>query len=83
VGSGSPCSGCSEPDFPENHGLGIYGQLSRVDASINSGFIRHADTIAKGTVGVTAAGIALHAISKRTSVPLRKHQIFSSSDDEQ
>lgn len=82
VGCGSPCAGCSEPDYPDNQGLGIYGQLSKVDATVNSGVIRHADIIAKGAIGVTLGGIVLHTISKRTSTPLKKHQINTLNDDE-
>lgn len=83
VGSGSPCSGCSEPEYPVHHGLGMFGQLSNRDAAINSFFVRHLETIAKGAAVVAAAGIATHAISKRTSSPLKGQRLSILEDEEE
>ena len=38
IAAGSPCTGCSEPDFPLHHGLGMFGNLSGNQAGINSFF---------------------------------------------
>ncbi len=75
VRAGSPCSGCSEPDYPAHHGLGMYGRLSGGEAAVNSFFVRHLETIAKGTAALAAAGIATHVISKKTSSPLKGQQL--------
>jgi len=83
VGSGSPCTGCSEPDYPDHHGLGMFGQISGSDASINSFFVRHLETIAKGTAALAAAGIATHAISKRTSSPLKGKRLSILEDEDE
>lgn len=81
VSAGSPCMGCSEPDYPENNGLGLYGQLASNDAAINSFFIRNASTIAQGAFAVTVAGVAVHAISKRKSKTVTEASIFSTEED--
>ncbi|MBT4265184.1 MAG: hypothetical protein HN580_06020 [Deltaproteobacteria bacterium] len=83
VGAGSPCTGCSEPEYPDHHGLGMFGQLSSNDASINSFFVRHLETIAKGTAVLTVAGIATHAISKRTSSPLKGKRLSILEDEDE
>ncbi|MBU2646541.1 hypothetical protein KKI24_17670 [bacterium] len=83
VGAGSPCTGCSEPDYPDHHGLGMFGQLSSDDAAINSFFVRHLDTIAKGTAVVAAAGIATHAFSKRAASPLKGQRLPILEDDDE
>jgi hydrogenase small subunit len=82
VGSGSPCTGCSEPDYPNHQGLGMFGQLSGDTAEINSFFLRHSGTIATGVFGATVAGIALHAIAQKTSVPLGSQRMPVMEDDE-
>ncbi len=83
VAVGSPCTGCSEPAYPVHGGLGMYGQLSSRDASINSFFVRHLETIAKGTAVLTAAGIATHAISKRASSPIKGQRMPTLEDEDE
>ncbi len=83
VGVGSPCTGCSEPDFPNHHGLGIYGQLSSNTAAINSFFVRNAAFIAQGALAITATGIVLHAISRKTAAPIKDQTFYNFEDDEE
>ncbi len=83
VGVGSPCTGCSEPDYPDHDGLGVYGQLSSESAPINSFFVRNSGHIAQGTLAVTAAGIGLHAISKKTSTPFKIEKLDDFTEDEE
>lgn len=83
LGVGSPCSGCTEPGYPDHQGLGLFGQLSTDSASINSSLIRNAGPIAKGALAVTAAGIGLHILSKKTSTPMNRKKIFNIEDDEE
>ncbi len=82
VGVGSPCTGCSEPDFPENAGLGLYGQISSDTAPINSFFVRNASTLAQGAFGVTIAGIAIHAFSRQTSSSMKDESQISIAEKE-
>lgn len=76
VGAGSPCSGCSEPDYPAHHGLGLFGQLSHRVAGVQSGWVRHSEELAYGVLATTLAGLGIHAATKRSA---RKYQI----DDEE
>ncbi len=81
VSAGSPCSGCSEPGYPDHKGLGLYGQLVSDDAPINSMFVRNASTIAQGAFAVTLAGVAIHAISRKASAPLKDESVFGFEED--
>lgn len=81
VSAGSPCTGCSEPQYPDNNGLGLYGQLSADDAQINSFFVRNASTIAQGAFAVTVAGVAIHALSRKSSSTLKNQSTFSLEED--
>lgn len=83
VSAGSPCTGCSEPEYPLHGGLGMFGQLSDKEASVNSFFVRNLDTIAKGTAVLAAAGIATHAISKRASSPIKGQRLPILEEDEE
>lgn len=76
VAAGSPCTGCSEPDYPDNQGLGMYGQLTSDEAPINSFFVRNAATLAQGAFAVTVAGVGIHAVTKRISTPLKTQEII-------
>ncbi|PCI23380.1 MAG: hypothetical protein COB67_12905 [SAR324 cluster bacterium] len=82
VKAGSPCSGCSDPDYPNHAGLGFYGTLSGEATGTNSLLLRHAENITKGTVAVTAAGILLHALTKKShsSVEIQKIHTYKGED---
>ena len=82
ISAGSPCTGCSEPDYPDNNGLGLYGQIASDDAPINSFFVRNASAFAQGAFGITVAGVAVHAISRKTSSPLKNQSVFSIKEDD-
>lgn len=82
VAAGSPCTGCSEPDYPHHQGLGMYGRVSGGSAGVNSIFIRHTDDFVKGAFGVTVAGIALHALSKKRSALLGEQRLPRMEIDE-
>ena len=66
VGAGSPCTGCSEPNFPDHLSLGLYGQLSHRKAGVASGWVRHAETLAYGALGTTVVGLGVHQGAKRS-----------------
>ena len=73
VSAGSPCTGCSEPDFDSHSGLGLYGSVSAGNTGINSFLIRHSETIAKGVLGVATAGVGLHFVANKMSSPMEIH----------
>ncbi len=81
VSAGSPCTGCSEPDYPNNSGLGFYGQLSSDTAPINSFFVRNASTIAQGAFAVTLAGVAVHTLSGRKANSLKDDEVFGFEEE--
>jgi len=81
VAAGSPCVGCSEPNYPDHRGLGIYGQLPSSETEARSGLVRHANKIIAGALGVTLAGIGLHAISNKTESQNKTKSIIQISDD--
>lgn len=82
VSAGSPCTGCSEPAYPDNNGLGLYGQLTSDSVPINSFFIRNASTIAQGAFAVTIAGVAIHAFSGRRSAIQKDQEVFTLEEEE-
>jgi hydrogenase small subunit len=59
VGAGGPCTGCSEPGFPDHDGLGLYGRLPGDRLSLGSPFLNHLRVIGWGFLGVAAAGLGL------------------------
>ena len=60
VGAGGPCTGCSEPEFPDFGGLGLTGAL-RGDAGGGRSFLlQNVEGIGWGLMGLAAAGIVLH-----------------------
>jgi Ni,Fe-hydrogenase I small subunit len=60
VGAGGPCTGCSEPGFPNHGGLGLYGNVPADANAPRSPWLLLGDWAGKGILGVTLAGIALH-----------------------
>lgn len=82
VSAGSPCTGCSEPKFPEHSGMGLYGALSGEIAGVNSSLIRNSGKIAQGALAVTATGIGLHALSKRNENPIDIRASFNDIEDD-
>jgi Ni,Fe-hydrogenase I small subunit len=67
VAAGSPCVGCSEPDYPNHLGLGMFGQLPSGEAGSRSAIVRHSGKIIGGALGLTVAGIGIHALSSRNA----------------
>ena len=81
VAVGSPCVGCSEPDYPNHLGLGLYGQLPSAETESRSLLVRHSKKIIGGTLGLTVAGIGLHALSIKRATPNKTKSIFQISDE--
>lgn len=59
VGSGGPCTGCSEPGFPNHGGVGLYGRITGSRIGRRGGLAGYLESLGIGLVAVTAAGIAL------------------------
>lgn len=73
VSVGSPCTGCSEASYPNHAGVGLFDPVNGDNG--NSVFVNYTKSIAKGVLAVTAAGVAVHAISKRTPLPLEEKEL--------
>jgi NiFe hydrogenase small subunit HydA len=64
VGAGGSCTGCSEPDFPNHGGLGLYGRVPGDALSPRSFWLGFGDWLGKGLLGLAAAGIGLHIVRR-------------------
>jgi len=78
VGAGSPCTGCSEPEYPGHLGVGAYGQLSHRIAGVKTGWLRHAENLAYGVFGVTLGGLGLHGLTRRS---IKRYQLNDDEDE--
>ncbi|MDH5559324.1 MAG: hypothetical protein OEY59_00550 [Deltaproteobacteria bacterium] len=83
VSAGSPCIGCSEPIYPDHSGLGLFGQISKDKAGVNSALIRHLNEIALGAVALTVGGLTFHTASKRMSLPSSIETSFTYREDKE
>ncbi|MCH9045199.1 MAG: hypothetical protein IIA40_03725 [SAR324 cluster bacterium] len=64
VGAGGPCTGCSEPGFPDHGGVGLYGVLSGGAAGSRSLFWASVEHIGYGLLGLVGAGMALQVLRR-------------------
>ena len=64
VGAGGPCTGCSEPGFPEHNGLGLFGKLSGSIAGVDPGVWGNIERIGLGILGLAAGGVLLQGLRK-------------------
>ncbi|MDX2469881.1 MAG: hypothetical protein QNL04_04810 [SAR324 cluster bacterium] len=70
VSVGHPCVGCSNPDYPEAQGLGLFGQVQGGAGQANSSLITGIQTLGIGAAALTTLGIITHAASvKQNSIP--------------
>lgn len=61
VGAGGPCTGCSEPGYPDHGGVGLYGRITGSRIGRRGGLTSHLESIGLGLLAVTAAGIVLRS----------------------
>ncbi|MDH4121609.1 MAG: hypothetical protein OEV94_07885 [Deltaproteobacteria bacterium] len=64
VGAGSPCTGCSDPSYPDFGGLGLYGRLPGDQMGIHSTLSQQVETAGWGMFGLAGMGLALHLLKK-------------------
>lgn len=84
VGAGHPCVGCSNPDYPEAQGLGLFGQIQGDSGQSNSSLITGLQTVGIGAAALTTAGIVTHAASvKQNSNPDFFSSLSESQEDEE
>jgi len=62
VGAGGPCTGCSEPGFPDHAGLGLYGRLPGDRLSMRSPFLEHLRLIGWSVFALAAAGVGIRLL---------------------
>lgn len=71
VGAGGPCTGCSEPGFPDHGGLGLYGPLSGGNIADRSLWLQALEGLGLGILGVAGAGIGLR-VARNVLFPAEK-----------
>lgn len=59
IGAGGPCTGCSEPGFPDHAGLGLYGRLPGDRMAMRSPFLTHIRAIGWGLLALAGLGMGL------------------------
>jgi len=59
VGAGGPCTGCSEPGYPDHAGLGLYGRLPDDRMSMRSPFLAHVRAMGWGLLALAGVGMGL------------------------
>lgn len=64
VGAGGPCTGCSEPGFPDHGGLGLFGNLTGSIAGVNPGVWGNIERIGLGILGLAAGGVFLQGMRR-------------------
>ncbi len=64
VGAGGPCTGCTEPGFPDHSGLGLYGRLTGSIAGVYPGVWGNIERIGLGILGLAAGGVFLQGLRK-------------------
>ncbi len=63
---GHPCTGCSNPEYPDNSGLGLFGQIQGDRLQANANWVQTLETLGAGALGVTTLGVITHAISRQS-----------------
>ncbi|MBI4083680.1 MAG: hypothetical protein HY423_13830 [Candidatus Lambdaproteobacteria bacterium] len=64
VAAGGPCTGCSEPGYPDHQGLGLYGRLPAEAGAARSGWLQRGERLGYGLLGLTALGLGLHHLRR-------------------
>jgi Ni,Fe-hydrogenase I small subunit len=62
VGAGGPCTGCSEPGFPDHGGLGLYGAINGAPAQQHSAMLQNVENFGIGLAALAAVGIGLRLV---------------------
>lgn len=62
VGAGGPCTGCSEPGYPNHGGLGLYGALTRADGLERPGFWNRMEGAGFALLALAGAGALLQLV---------------------
>ncbi|MDH4246489.1 MAG: hypothetical protein OEW39_01580 [Deltaproteobacteria bacterium] len=72
VGAGGPCTGCSEPGYPDHQGLGLYGLVPGSVRSSSNMVWENLNGLGYGVLGLATAGVALQWL---------RRQLFPLPDD--
>lgn len=62
VGAGGPCTGCSEPGFPNHGGLGLYGAINGASVQQQSAMLQNVENFGIGLAALAVAGIGLRLL---------------------
>lgn len=64
VGAGGPCTGCSEPGFPDHGGVGLYGRLRGGADGAPPRVWGVVEQAGYGVLGLAGAGLGLQALRR-------------------
>ncbi len=71
VGAGGPCTGCSEPGYPDHGGIGLYGRLTGGAEGARPVLWGVVEQIGYGLAGLAGAGLLLQSLRRWLLPPLR------------
>jgi NiFe/NiFeSe hydrogenase small subunit C-terminal len=64
VGAGGPCTGCSEPGYPDHGGVGLYGRLIGGAEGVRPVLWGAVENIGYGMLGLAGLGLGLQALRR-------------------
>jgi hydrogenase small subunit len=71
VGAGGPCTGCSEPGYPNHGGLGLYGAITGAPVQEHSAVLQKVEMFGLGLAALAAVGIGLR-LMRNAIAPAKK-----------
>jgi NiFe hydrogenase small subunit HydA len=64
VGAGGPCTGCSEPGYPDHGGVGLYGRLTGGAEGTRPVLWGAVEQLGYGLLGLAGAGLLLQSLRR-------------------
>jgi hydrogenase small subunit len=64
VGAGGPCTGCSEPGYPDHGGVGLYGRLTGGAEGARPVLWGAVEQVGWGLLGLAALGLGLQSLRR-------------------
>ena len=64
VGAGGPCSGCSEPGYPNHGGLGLFGPLNGKGPASGTGLWGNMNSVSYGLLGLIGLGMGVQLVRR-------------------
>lgn len=64
VGGGGPCTGCSEPGYPDHGGVGLYGRIIGGSEGPRPPVWGRVEQVGYGVLGVAGVGLGVQAVRR-------------------